>query len=83
MKALYRLFKLLSIENILKVLEAALLEKKIFIVSCLQVSIFYVLEALMGILHPLRLSQPIIPIIYSDLVDLIEAPVPIVAGIAE
>jgi hypothetical protein len=83
MKALYSLFKLLSIENILKVLEAALLEKKIFIVSCIQVSIFHVLEALMGILHPLRLSQPIIPIIYSDLVDLIEAPVPIVAGIAE
>ena len=42
-----------------------------------------VIEALIGMLHPLRLSQPIIPIISEDLIDCIEAPIPLVAGISE
>jgi hypothetical protein len=83
MKAMYCLFKLLSVDNILKILEAALLEKKIFIVSSMQCSIFLVIEALIGLIHPLRLSQPIIPIISSDLIDCIEAPIPLVAGISD
>lgn len=42
-----------------------------------------VIEALIGVLYPLRLSQPIIPVISEELLDLIEAPIPIVAGIGE
>lgn len=81
MKALYCFFKLLSVDNIFKILEAALVEKKIFFVSNIQISICFAIEALLGLVYPLRFSQPIIPIINSQFIDYIKAPMPIIAGL--
>lgn len=58
-----------------------LLEKKIFFVSDSQIVIGYVIESLLSFLYPLKWEHVILPILPEKLLQLLDAPVPLIAGI--
>lgn len=60
---------------------ALLQEHKVIFVSDSQIVLGYVIEALLSFLYPLRWEHVILPILPEKLLQLLEAPVPLIAGI--
>lgn len=58
-----------------------LLEKTIIFVSQSQVAVGFVIESLISFLYPLKWEHVILPILPYDLLNLLEAPMPLIAGI--
>jgi hypothetical protein len=72
---------MLSVDKIVEVVEALLLEKTVIFVSQSQVAVGYVIESLISFLYPLKWEHVILPILPYDLLNLLEAPMPLIAGI--
>ena len=72
---------MLSVDKIVEVVEALLLEKTVLFVSQSQVAVGYVIESLVSFLYPLRWEHVILPLLPFNLLKMLEAPVPLIAGI--
>ena len=72
---------MLSVDKIVEVIEALLLEKTVIFVSNSQVAVGYVIESLVSFLYPLKWDQVILPILPEELLSLLEAPMPMIAAI--
>lgn len=53
-RALYSIFKFMTVENIISVFECLLLERKVFFVSQSKTILGYACEAFLGLLFPFR-----------------------------
>jgi hypothetical protein len=69
------------VEKIAEVFLSLMLEKKIFFVSDSQIVLGYVIESLLSFLYPLKWEHVILPILPEKLLQLLDAPVPLIAGI--
>ena len=75
------MFKFLSIHNIIEVLEAILLESKIFFVSDSKAVLGYAIEAFLSFIFPLRWVHVIISLLPEQQLELVEAPMTTIFGI--
>ena len=80
-KAIHCLFKMLSVEQIIKIFENLLLEKTIIFISNSEVAVGYVIESLVSFLYPLKWEHVILPMLPKSMINLLEAPMPLLAGL--
>ncbi|KAI9785749.1 MAG: hypothetical protein M1839_008766, partial [Geoglossum umbratile] len=78
---LYALFRSLSIPNIVNLLEFALSESRIILLSSHTAMLHLVSKALCSLLYPLTWSNIFIPVLPARLLSVLEAPCPYIVGI--
>lgn len=78
---MFCLFKVLSVRNIIRIVQALLLERKVVLISDSQMVLGYVIEALLSFLYPLQWEHTILPILSENMVELLQAPMPLIAGL--
>lgn len=72
---------MLSVEKIVDIVRALLEEKTVIFVSQSQVAVGYAIESLISFLFPLKWEHVILPILPLSLLNLLEAPIPMIAGV--
>jgi pentatricopeptide repeat protein len=75
------MFKLLSVNTVLKLFAAVLLERKIVMCSSRLSVLTPVAQTLLALIFPLRWSYAYIPVLPDALTGMIEAPMPVLVGI--
>lgn len=78
---LYALFRCLTIPNIITLLEFALSESRIVLVSSHTAMLQLACQALTSLLYPMKWSGVLIPVLPYRLIQALEAPCPYIAGI--
>ena len=78
---LYALFRALSIPNIVSLLEFALSESRIILLSSHTAMLHLASKALASLLYPLKWASIFIPVLPARLLSALEAPCPYIVGI--
>jgi hypothetical protein len=79
--AIVHLFRRLSVDNVLRVLQMILLETKIIFVSKSLQQLSASTMAIIPLLHPLRWAGLFIPVLPLKLKEFLDAPVPYIVGV--
>lgn len=66
----------------MQIFEAVLLEKNVIFVCDSQVVLGYVIEAVLSFLFPLKWEHVILPMLPNSLVEYLQSPFPIIAGLS-
>ncbi|KAI4162570.1 MAG: hypothetical protein LQ342_003801, partial [Letrouitia transgressa] len=78
---LYAIFRALSIPNIVVLIEFALAESRIILLSSYTTMLYLASKALIELLYPLTWSGIFIPVLPARLIQALEAPCPYIVGI--
>lgn len=78
---IYALFRCLSLENIVMLLEYALCESRIIFLSSHSAMLHLACHALANLLYPMQWASIFIPLLPARLISVLEAPCPYIVGI--